>query len=314
MGFGPAADGLGEWLTEQQRLALPKSPIGQAIAYARSSWAVLCCYPEHGELSIDNYLAEKKSRADAIGRPNWTFLESDRDCGTAAVLYPFAGTCKHPDIGPFAYLIESQTLTEIVALAFAIQAVFTYPCTLAPLYPDSAPDSPWESCSLDERRPCLPGHTSCPWQSSALPLRRRRRVADITPSRRQSVPRWNPSRGFQRSTSRSATDQVRTQRSPAPAPAQDRRVPRGRALRSPRRPTPRCGPNSGAARPCCRLSSNWRVPATSRNQPRSHLWTAGSPSNVPRACPPLSPPDINVTIDRVRLIHGSSAFPAAPCG
>jgi hypothetical protein len=182
-------------------------------------------------------------------------------------------------------------LTEIVALAFASQAVFTYPCTLAPLYPDSAPDSPWESCSLDERRPCLPGHSSCPWQSSALHLRRCRRVAAITPSRKQSVPRWNPSRGFQRSTSRSGIDQARSKRSLAHAPAQDRRAPRVRVFRSPRRPTPRCGPNSGAARPRCRLSSNWGEPATSRNQPRSDLWTAGSPSNVPRACPPLPTSD-----------------------
>jgi transposase len=43
-----------EWLTEQGRHVLPKSPIGQAIAYTQSNWAALCRYPEHGELSIDN--------------------------------------------------------------------------------------------------------------------------------------------------------------------------------------------------------------------------------------------------------------------
>jgi hypothetical protein len=43
-------------------------------------------------------------RAQAIGRRNWTFLGSDRGGRTAAVLYPFTGTCKHHDIDPFAYL------------------------------------------------------------------------------------------------------------------------------------------------------------------------------------------------------------------
>jgi hypothetical protein len=94
----------GEWLTEQSRLALPKSPIGQAIAYARSNWAALGRYPEHGELSIDNNLAERMLRAQAIGRKNYMFVGSDRGGRTAAVLYTMTGSCKHHYIDPFAYL------------------------------------------------------------------------------------------------------------------------------------------------------------------------------------------------------------------
>jgi transposase len=100
----PLLTAFGEWLTEQKRLALPKSPIGQAIAYAQSNRAAPCRYPEHGELSIDNNLAERMLRAQAIGRRNWTFLGSDRGGRTAAVLYSFTGTCKHHNIDPFAYL------------------------------------------------------------------------------------------------------------------------------------------------------------------------------------------------------------------
>src|SRR5512135_3570892 len=100
----PLLVAFGEWLTEQGRHVLPKSPIGQAIAYAQSNWAALCRYPEHGELSIDNNLAERMLRAQAIGRKNWTFLGSDRGGRTAAILYSFTGTCKHLDIDPFAYL------------------------------------------------------------------------------------------------------------------------------------------------------------------------------------------------------------------
>src|SRR5262249_13446753 len=100
----PLLAAFGEWLTEQERHVLPKSPLGQAVAYARSNWAALCRYPEHGGLSIDNNLAERMLRAQALGRKNWTFLGSDRGGRTAAVLYSLTGTCKHHDHGPFAYL------------------------------------------------------------------------------------------------------------------------------------------------------------------------------------------------------------------
>jgi hypothetical protein len=100
----PLLNAFDGWLTEQARKALPKSPIGQAIAYTRSNWAALLRYTEHGHLSIDNNRAERMLRAQAIGRRNWTFLGSDRGGRTAAVLYSFTGTCKHHDIDPFAYL------------------------------------------------------------------------------------------------------------------------------------------------------------------------------------------------------------------
>jgi transposase len=64
----PLLTSFGEWLTEQGRLVLPKSPIGQAIAYAQSNSVALRRYPEHGELSIDNNPAERMLRAQAIGR------------------------------------------------------------------------------------------------------------------------------------------------------------------------------------------------------------------------------------------------------
>ena len=86
---------------------MPKSPIGQAIGYARSNWAALLRYTQHGELGIDNNLAERMLRAQAIGRRNWTFLGSDRGGRTAAILYSLTGSCKHLDIDPFAYLADT---------------------------------------------------------------------------------------------------------------------------------------------------------------------------------------------------------------
>jgi hypothetical protein len=66
--------------------------------------AALCRYPEHGGLSIDNNLAERMLRAQAIGRRTWTFLGSDRGGRTASVVYSVTGVRRHHDRDPFAYL------------------------------------------------------------------------------------------------------------------------------------------------------------------------------------------------------------------
>jgi hypothetical protein len=60
--------------------------------------------PEHGELGIDNHLAERMLRAHALGREDYTFLGSDCGGRTAAVLYTMTGSCKHHDIDAFAFL------------------------------------------------------------------------------------------------------------------------------------------------------------------------------------------------------------------
>jgi transposase len=100
----PLLNAFEEWLTEPGGRALPKSAIGQAIAYAQSNWVALLMSTEHGELSIDNNLAERMLRAQTVGCRDWTFLGSDRGGRTAAVLYTLTGTCKYHEIDPFAYL------------------------------------------------------------------------------------------------------------------------------------------------------------------------------------------------------------------
>jgi hypothetical protein len=95
---------LGEWLDEQSRKILPKSPDGQAISYTRARWKDLQTYTRDGELSIDNNVSERSVRAQAIGRKNYLFVGSDRGARTAATLYSLVGTCKRHHVDPFAYL------------------------------------------------------------------------------------------------------------------------------------------------------------------------------------------------------------------
>jgi transposase len=100
----PLLNAIEEWLDEQSRKTLPKSPIGKAISYARAQWEDLQTYTHDGELSIDNNLSERSLRAQAIGRKNYLFVGSDRGGRTAATLYSLVGSCKRHQIDPFAYL------------------------------------------------------------------------------------------------------------------------------------------------------------------------------------------------------------------
>lgn len=97
------------WLEQQPPQVLPKSPLGQALAYALRHWQALTRFTEHGFLTIDNNAAERALRAVAIGRKNWLFAGSDAGGQTAAVLYSMVATCKQLDIEPFTYLRDVLT-------------------------------------------------------------------------------------------------------------------------------------------------------------------------------------------------------------
>jgi transposase len=100
----PVLDDIQAYLQRERTQALPKSPIGQAIAYALSNWDALVRYTEDGDLAIDNNGAERSLRGVAVGRKNWLFFGSDNGGRTAAVLTSFITTCKRLHIDPWAYL------------------------------------------------------------------------------------------------------------------------------------------------------------------------------------------------------------------
>ncbi len=96
------------WLEAQQASrggpVLPKSPMGQAVAYALNQWDALGVYTIDGELAIDNNVAENALRRVVLGRKNWLFCGSDNGGNTAAVLFSLIATCQRHGIDPFAYL------------------------------------------------------------------------------------------------------------------------------------------------------------------------------------------------------------------
>jgi transposase len=101
------------WLESQQAArggpVLPKSPMGQAIAYALNQWDALCVYTTDGDLAIDNNVSENALRRVAIGRKNWIFCGSDNGGNTAAVLFTLMATCQRHRVDPFAYIRDVLT-------------------------------------------------------------------------------------------------------------------------------------------------------------------------------------------------------------
>ncbi len=83
---------------------LPKSLIGDAVAYARRQWAALNRYVEDGRLAIDNNSAERALRRVAVGRKNWLFTGSFAGGRRAAVIYSLIESCTRVGADPFAYL------------------------------------------------------------------------------------------------------------------------------------------------------------------------------------------------------------------
>jgi hypothetical protein len=94
----------GEWPEEQSRKILPKSSIGQANSYARAHWEDPQSYTPDGEFSIDKNVSERSLRAQAIGRENYLFVDSDRGGRTAATLFSLVASCKRHRVDPSAHL------------------------------------------------------------------------------------------------------------------------------------------------------------------------------------------------------------------
>jgi transposase len=92
------------WLDEKVGKVLPKSPLGEAIAYALGLWPKLITYLEDGHIEIDNNRAENAIRPFVIGRKAWLFSGSPRGAQASATLYTLVETAKANKLEPWAYL------------------------------------------------------------------------------------------------------------------------------------------------------------------------------------------------------------------
>ncbi len=101
----------------------PKSPLGQAMSYARNQWSRAVRYVDCGLLTPDNNAAENAIRPVALGRKNWLFAGAPKGAEASALLFSLVETAKANEIEPRAYLQflferfpTAQTTEDIRAL------------------------------------------------------------------------------------------------------------------------------------------------------------------------------------------------------
>jgi hypothetical protein len=102
----PVLNQIEEWMKKNQYKVLPKSPLGQAIAYTLPRWAGLSAYAQHGQIEIDNNLVENAIRPLAIGRKNYLFAGSHDAAEMTAAMYSFMATCKKNNVDELEWLTD----------------------------------------------------------------------------------------------------------------------------------------------------------------------------------------------------------------
>ncbi len=100
----PVLNEMETWFKEHIYQVLPKSAIGEAIAYTLKLWPRLVRYAEDGRFKIDNNLIENSIRPVALGRKNYLFAGSHHGAQQAAIAYSLLATCKINNVEPFAWL------------------------------------------------------------------------------------------------------------------------------------------------------------------------------------------------------------------
>jgi transposase len=93
---------------EARDATLPKNALGKACTYALGQWERLERYasPGHGQVEIDNNLAENTMRTVALGRKNWIHVGSEEAGPKIAAILSVLETCKRLKMNAREYLEE----------------------------------------------------------------------------------------------------------------------------------------------------------------------------------------------------------------
>jgi transposase len=85
---------------------LPKSPLGQACAYALKNETALRWYCTDGRLSIDNNISERTLREFVISRKNWLFFGSPEAAKNSANIMSVLSSAKRHGLNEWEYLVD----------------------------------------------------------------------------------------------------------------------------------------------------------------------------------------------------------------
>lgn len=92
------------WLDREGEIVIPRSPMGQAITYAKNQWQALNTYVTQGFLNIDNNASERALKRVAIGRKNWLFAGHDEAAANHARLWSLIASAERHGVDPQRYL------------------------------------------------------------------------------------------------------------------------------------------------------------------------------------------------------------------
>lgn len=115
-------------LTEREK-HLPRSKLGEAIAYALGQWEEFERYLEDGRMEIDNNLIENAIRPAKLGLKNYLFFGNVEAGASSALIYTLLANCKEQDLDPERYLAE--VFRRLPANATVEQASGLTPARLA---------------------------------------------------------------------------------------------------------------------------------------------------------------------------------------
>ena len=87
-------------------MVLPKSPLGQACAYALNNEAALRLYCTDGRLNIDNNISERALRQFVLGRKNWLFFGSPEAAKKSAIIMSVLSSARRHGLNEWEYLVD----------------------------------------------------------------------------------------------------------------------------------------------------------------------------------------------------------------
>jgi transposase len=91
------------WLLTQRDQVLPKSALGEAIAYSLNQWNKLEVYIQDGRLEIDNNRSERSIKPFVLGRKAWLFANTPKGATASATIYSLVETVKENGLNPLVY-------------------------------------------------------------------------------------------------------------------------------------------------------------------------------------------------------------------
>jgi len=102
----PVLQAFEKWLDVNYSQVLPKSQIGEAIAYTYNIYPRRVRYVIDGRYKIDNNGAENGIRPLALGRKNYLFCGNHEAAKRTAIIYSLLGTCKINNVNSTEWLTD----------------------------------------------------------------------------------------------------------------------------------------------------------------------------------------------------------------